>query len=128
MKFLISFLFIALTQIAYTQNSTSLDIDLERIKGTWIIDLKTTPDGTPYLKEFVIRPDEGNQFRGVFYGSNFKDGYFNLNWEVVYFGFSSKDGSNSYYHSGYFKDGKVYGVTYCPDREFTMPWLGERKK
>lgn len=118
-----------MTQFATVQttNSDTPKFDLEKIKGTWIIDLKTSPDGKPYLKEFEIHPDKGNQFSGVFYGSDFKNGYFNLEWEVLYFGFSSKDGSSSYYHSGYFKDGKIYGVTYCPRREFTMPWVGERK-
>lgn len=130
MKFLISFLFIAMTQFVYAQNSTSksLDFDLEKVRGTWTIDLKATPNGAPYLKDFTIQPEEGNQFKGTFYGSEFKNGYFNLNWEVLYFGFSSRDNSSRYFHSGYIKDGKIYGVTYCPDREFTIPWVGEKKE
>ena len=130
MKLLFSFLFIALTQFACAQKSTSksLDFDLEEIKGTWVIDLRPSPGSAAHVQEFTIEPKEGNQFSGTFYGSEFKDGYFNLEWEVLYFGFSSRDGSSGYYHSGYIKDGKIHGVTYCPGREFTIPWVGEKKE
>ena len=130
MKFLFSFLFIALTQFACAQNSTSdsLTFDLEKIKGTWVIDLRPSPESASHVQEFTIQPTKGNQFGGTFYGSEFKDGYFNLEWDVVYFGFSSRDGSSGYYHSGYFKEGKVYGITFCPGREFTIPWEGEKEE
>ncbi len=130
MKFLFSFLFIALTQFAYAQNSSSnsLDLNLEKIKGTWVIDLRPSPDASAYMQEVTIQPTKGNKFEGTFYGSEFKNGFFNLEWDVVYFGFSSRDASNGYYHSGYVKDGKIYGVTYCPNREFTITWVGEKKE
>ena len=129
MKFLLSILFFTFTQcsIAQNANSNSPTHDLENIKGTWVIDLKTAPDQPSYLKEFMIQPEKENKFSGTFYGTEFKNGYFDLNWDVVYFGFSSKDYSNRYFHSGYIKDGKIYGVTYCPGREFTSRWEGKKK-
>jgi hypothetical protein len=113
-------------QPAYSQNITETE-------GTWIIDLRPTPDSEPYLKEFLIKDittDSLNKvyFSGTFYETDFTGGRLNDSWEIVYFAFSTSDGNNSYFHSGYFKDGIVYGTSYSPERNLLIPWKGEKQK
>lgn len=101
--------------------------DPEKIKGTWIIDLRPAPNSETYLKDFIITPIVGKEFSGEFYGSKFKTGYFNTDWEYIYFAFTTEDRSNVYYHSGYIDGDKIFGISYSPDRKFTSHWTGKKK-
>ncbi len=96
--------------------------------GKWKIDLRPTPDAQAYYQTFYITSVEENTFEGMFYGSAIKDAYINRNWEKQFFAFTTSDASNTYYHSGYFLDGKIYGISYCPNRSLTAPWTGVKKK
>ena len=87
------------------------------LQGSWTIDLRPTPDSEAYYQVFEVS----------FYGSTLENGLMNTQWERVYFAFTTSDQSNTYYHSGYLLDGKLYGISYCPGREFTAPWTGIRK-
>ena len=107
--------------------SLSIQAQTEDLKGTWTIDLRPTPDSEGYFQPFVISNIEGNKLEGTFYGSPIENGLINTYWEKLYFAFSTKDQNHSYYHSGYLMEGKLYGVSYCPGREFTAPWTGTRK-
>ncbi|UCE93669.1 MAG: hypothetical protein JSV73_12870 [Flavobacteriaceae bacterium] len=95
--------------------------------GNWKIDLRPTPDAEAYFQNFVVSSIDENSFTGTFYGSEIEESLINDYWPKVYFAFSTADQSNEYYHSGYIENGKVYGITYCPDREFTAPWTGEKE-
>lgn len=95
--------------------------------GNWIIDLRPKPDADGYFQPFVVEAVLENAFTGSFYGSAIENGKLNTNWERLYFAFTTKDQSNEYFHSGYLENGALYGVTYCPDRDFVAPWLGEKK-
>jgi CubicO group peptidase (beta-lactamase class C family) len=101
--------------------------DLEKIKGTWIIDLRPSPNSEAYLKDFIITPTVSKEFSGEFYGSKFEKGNFNTDWEYIYFAFTTKDRSNVYYHSGYIDGDKIFGISYSPDRKFTSHWTGKKK-
>ena len=92
--------------------------------GNWKIDLRPTPDSDGYYQSFDVKIVNGNTFSGTFYGSEIKNALINRNWTKIYFAFSTSDQSNEYYHSGYIEDGKLFGITYCPNREFTAPWTG----
>lgn len=96
--------------------------------GTYIIDLRPTPSSEPYLKEFRITKVNGKKFNGEFYGYPFTGGLFNLDWEKIYFAFTTQDQSGIYYHSGYVEGNKVFGITLNEARGFVLPWKGERKK
>ena len=100
------------------------DLDLA---GEWVIDLRPTPDAEGYYQPFVITAINENRIEGTFYGSSIENGLINVYWEKLYFAFSTKDQNHSYYHSGYLKEGNLYGISYCPGRQFTAPWTGTRK-
>lgn len=95
--------------------------------GDWNIDLRSTPESEGYFQPFIVKSIDGNSFNGTFYGSDIKNAFINKNWPKIYFAFSTSDQSNEYYHSGYFENDKLYGITYCPGREFTAPWTGTKK-
>ncbi len=95
--------------------------------GEWVIDLRPSPDAAPYLKNLVISKKGEEDYEGTFYGSALQDIYVNESWDKLYFAFKSSDNSNDYFQSGYIIGDKIYGITYCPGRNFVMPWTGERK-
>lgn len=99
-----------------------------QLDGIWTIDLRPTPDSEPYLKEFVIALKSDGSFSGEFYGSTFTNGLINKNWGKVYFAFSTNDQSSQYFHSGYLFENKIYGTTYCPNRDFIAPWNGTKNE
>ncbi len=101
--------------------------DLAKAKGTWIIDLRPDPNSEAYLKDFIITPTTGKDFSGEFYGTEFKTGKFNTDWEYIYFAFTTHDKENVYYHSGYIDGDKIFGISYSPDRKFTSHWIGKKK-
>ena len=100
---------------------------VEPLNGTWKIDLRPTPESDGYYQSFLVKMVTKNTFTGTFYGSEIKNALINRNWTKIYFAFSTSDQSNEYYHSGYLENGKLYGITYCPNREFTAPWTGNKE-
>lgn len=102
-------------------------LNLDGIKGTWTLDLRPDPKSEPYLIDFTITPTTGKAFSGEFYGSAFNTGFFNTDWEHVYFAFTTGDKDNAYFHSGYITGDKMYGISYSADRKFTSHWTGTKK-
>lgn len=98
--------------------------NLEALEGIWRIDLRPTPNSEPYIKDFKITKIKGGKFSGVFYGSEFSNGLINNEWDKLYFAFTTKDEKNQYYHSGYILNNTIYGISYCPGREFVSYWEG----
>ena len=128
MKYLIIFLFLLFSNYGIAQESisnTSKSTDL--FIGHWKIDLRPTPDSEAYFQFFKVNAIYGNTFKGTFYGSEIKNGLINKNWSKIYFAFSTSDQSNEYFHSGYMKDGRLFGISYCPKRDFTAPWTGAKE-
>ena len=99
----------------------------DSVIGTYIIDLRPTPESAPYLKDFKFTRVEGKKFDGEFYGYPFTGGFLNTDWGKVYFAFTTQDQSGTYYHSGYVEGNKVYGITLNEGRGFVLPWKGEKK-
>jgi hypothetical protein len=99
----------------------------DSILGSWEIDLRPSPEADPYVQEFQVTGVTGNTFQGYFYGSPLREAKLNRNWDRIYFAFTTSDQNHDYYHSGYLLDGKLYGVSYCPGREFVQPWTGVAK-
>jgi hypothetical protein len=99
----------------------------DTLEGRWEIDLRPDPDADPYVQEFSVSRVSGNSFEGYFYGSPLEGARLNSNWDELFFAFTTRDQTYAYYHSGYLRDGVLYGVSYCPGREFVQPWTGVRK-
>jgi hypothetical protein len=95
-------IFIAVNISAQSESSFNTNFDLNKVESVWIIDLRPTPDSEPYLKEFVIEDIESNSFAGKFYDTDFDNGSFNLSWDKLYFAFTTKDASSTYFHSGFY--------------------------
>ncbi|WP_411894547.1 hypothetical protein [Winogradskyella sp. A2] len=117
-------LILSLVVLAPNQNA----LNSSDLHGEWKIDLRPTPDSSDYFQMMTVSNIKDNTFEGTFYGSGIKDGLLNTSWDKVYFSFTTSDATNNYYHSGYIENGKLYGISYCPKREFTAPWTGEKKK
>jgi hypothetical protein len=96
--------------------------------GTWEIDLRPSPNDSPYLKDFTISSYEGGMLKGVFYSTPFNNGRINSAWGKVYFAFTTADNSGTYYHSGYLENGKLYGTSFSPARGFMLPWFSTKKR
>jgi hypothetical protein len=95
--------------------------------GEWTIDLRPTPESDGYFQSFIVELIEEKTFKGTFYGSDLENALLNSNWDKLYFAFTTRDQNNEYYHSGYLLNGKLFGITYCPNRSFAAPWTGEKK-
>jgi hypothetical protein len=95
--------------------------------GTWLIDLRPTPNDEAYLKEFKFTKIDGKKFDGEFYGYPFTGGFLNTDWDKIYFAFTTADQGSQYFHSGYIEGKKVYGITLNEKREFVLPWRGEKR-
>jgi CubicO group peptidase (beta-lactamase class C family) len=108
-------------------NIATKKTDLSTIKGTWILDLRPDPTSEPYYKDFIIEPTKGKFFNGEFYGTKLKGGYFNTDWENIYFAFTTSDKDNTYVHSGYIVGNKIFGISYSQDRKFISHWTGVKK-
>ena len=117
-------LFVPLNSIAQANDNTKTG---DALIGEWTIDLRPTPESEEYFQSFVVQFIKENTFEGTFYGSQLENSLLNRNWEKLYFAFTTKDQSNEYYHSGYLQNGKLFGITYCPKREFAAPWTGLKK-
>ena len=122
MKTLFLYTSLAFALLCFNSNSNN------DLIGQWKIDLRPTPDSEAYYQTFVISSIDDNTFEGRFYGSPIENAYLNKNWERLYFAFTTKDATNSYYHTGYILDGKIYGISYCPNRSLTAPWTGVKKQ
>lgn len=108
------------------ENSRSI-VNLDQVEGTWVLDLRPDPNSEPYLKDFILTLTKGKEFEGEFYGTKFTGGYFNTDWEYLYFAFTTGDKDNVYYHSGYIIDNKIFGISYSEGRKFTSHWTGIKK-
>lgn len=82
----------------------------------------------PYLKDFKFTKIYGKQFDGEFYGYPFTGGFLNLDWDKIYFAFTTADQSGTYFHSGYMEGNKVFGLSLNENRKFVLTWKGEKKK
>ena len=96
--------------------------------GTWVLDLRPSPESAPYLKDFDIVAFEKGNLSGTFYGTDFKNGKINTDWGKIYFSFTTGDQSGIYFHSGFIENGKIYGTSFSEGRNFMIPWFGEKKK
>jgi CubicO group peptidase (beta-lactamase class C family) len=112
----------------FTKDSIQSSNSMESAQGTWQIDLRPDPNSEPYVKDFIIEPTKGKEFKGEFYGTKFKGGFFNTDWTNIYFAFKTGDKDNTYYHSGYIVGDKIYGISYCEGRKFTSHWTGTKKQ
>ncbi len=101
---------------------------LKDLMGTWTLDLRPTPQSESYLKDFDITNFENGKLSGTFYGTDFKEGKINTAWGKIYFSFTTADQSNTYFHSGFIENGKIYGTSLSEGRNFMIPWFGEKKK
>ncbi len=109
------------------QEKSSNALNLDQVKGTWQLDLRPDPNSEPYVKDFILTPTKDKEFEGEFYGSKFTGGYFNTDWDNIYFAFTTGDKDNIYYHSGYITNNKIYGISYSEGRKFTSHWTGIKK-
>lgn len=122
-------LILVFLNVGFSQSimDTSIDISNKSLVGEWILDLRPSPEAALYEQTLLITEQNDKSIKGQFYGSSIENGMINLNWEKLYFAFKTSDRNNDYFHSGYFIDDELFGITFCPKRNFVMPWTGKRK-
>lgn len=126
--------FFAFAQTANPTSQTVLPaIDrqtlLQELIGNWEIDLRPTPTDSPYIVKFTITKLDGEGvLQGTFYDTPFTNGRINTEWGKLHFAFTTSDGSNTYFTSGYLSNGKLSGATFTEGRGFVMPWFSIGKK
>ncbi len=101
---------------------------MQEVLGTWVLDLRPSPEAEPYLKDFVIKSFDDGNLSGEFYGTPFTEGKINTAWGKLYFSFTTADNSGTYFHSGYLSEGRLYGTSFSEARKFMMPWVSIQKK
>ncbi len=121
-------LFVLFFSLYLLQSFGQSKISTDSLAGTFVIDLRPTPASEPYLKDFKFTKIYGKQFDGEFYGYPFTGGFLNLDWDKIYFAFTTADQSGTYFHSGYMEGNKVFGLSLNENRKFVLPWKGEKKK
>ena len=98
----------------------------ERLVGTWMVDLRPTPDAPAYLQPLVIASADSSGVTGTFYGSPLTDAQLNTAWDGVHLAFETRDGSSRYVTTARLLDGVLSGATYSPDRGLLQPWRARR--
>ncbi|MAD96720.1 MAG: hypothetical protein CMB99_05260 [Flavobacteriaceae bacterium] len=98
----------------------------ELTEGTWLIDLRPTPESKPYYQKFKVESISDFKIEGTFYGSPLKNSLLNKKWDKDYFAFETADKNHTYYHSGYVENNQLHGISYCPTRNLMIPWSGFR--
>jgi hypothetical protein len=99
-----------------------------RLIGTWVIDLRPTPDAPAYEKEFVITSVTGTAFTGTFYDTPIENGRINAAWGDVRLAFVTRDGSGPYHHAATLRAERIEGQSHSLGREFVMVWRGGKNK
>ena len=107
------------------QNNTISSFD--EIKGAWQLDLESSTNNKSDLKEFYITDIAGKEFKGEFYSSKFSNGMLNSDWDKIHFAFTTNKNNDTYYHSGYFSENKIYGISYSDGSKFISCWTGIKK-
>jgi len=102
--------------------------NLQDFTGTYVIDLRPSPDSDEYLQLFTVSEVSGNTFSGTFYGSKITDGLINSKFENTYLAFTTEDRSNRYYHFVKILNQAIEGLTYSKDRKLIQPWTGTKKE
>lgn len=100
---------------------------LSELVGTWRVDLRPTPEASPYYQELVISVS-GDTVEGTFYGSPFRDLQLNADWGTLHFAFVTDDGSGAYNTTARLLDGRLEGTTHSLGRGFLAVWTAEREK
>ena len=100
---------------------------LSELAGTWRVDLRPTPDASPYYQELVVSVS-GDVVEGTFYGTPFRDFQLNADWGTLHFAFVTDDGSGAYNTTGRLVEGRLEGSTHSLGRGFLSVWTAEREK
>ena len=130
MRILNLIFFIFLVTTAFSQNAPTSDsvVAEENLVGEWLLDLRPSPNAAPYFQSLLVNQQREGIFTGVFYDSPIQEVYLNKSWDKLYFAFKTSDNSSEYYQSGYIVGDDIFGITFCPDRDFVLPWSGKRTK
>jgi len=95
---------------------------VESVLGTWMVDLRPTPDAEPYTQPFVLRASEDAPFAGSFYNSPIESATVNDAWDDLRIAFTTSDGSGVYHHTAVLRDGRLHGTTHSIGRGFLAVW------
>jgi len=102
-------------------------VDADRLVGTWVVDLRPSPDAPPYLQELVIESVAGLTFAGSFYGAEVTEARINTDWGTLRIAFVTEDGSGPYHHSAVLQGSTLEGLSNSTGRDFLRYWSATRR-
>lgn len=100
----------------------------DSLLGTWVVDLRPTPDSEPYYQEFVVTSVQGNAFTGTFYGAPVSQARINTDWGTLRLAFVTADGSGPYNHSAVLSDSRLEGLSNSTGRDFLSYWTAVKRE
>jgi hypothetical protein len=110
-----------------TVEITTLDLNL--LKGDWILDLSPENDADTNFAKMTITSVGENALEGAFYrdGVKIREGRVNTQRGIMYAALVSGDNSGTYNTSFYYKDGILYGTTHSIDKGFLAVWTATKE-
>jgi hypothetical protein len=101
--------------------------DAQSLLGTWIVDLRPSPDAPAYLKTFIVSAVSEGSFQGSFYDTPISEGRVNVEWGTIRIAFVTADGSGPYNHSAVLAGRKLEGLTNSTGRKFLSYWSASKQ-
>ncbi|MEO0557689.1 MAG: S41 family peptidase [Bacteroidota bacterium] len=98
----------------------------DALLGTWMVDLRPTPESETYTQPFILRASDDAPFSGSFYNSPIQSAVVNDDWGDLRVAFTTSDGSGVYHHTAVLRDGRLHGTTHSIGRGFLAVWTAAR--
>ena len=124
---LIALLLCAVSAACSTPSGPAVTLDTDRLTGTWVVDLRPSPDAPPYLQEMVVESVDGLTFTGSFYGTAITEARINADWGALRIAFVTEDASGPYHHSAVLTGSTLEGLSNSIGRGFLRYWSATRK-
>lgn len=100
---------------------------LAALAGTWVVDLRPTPDAPAYTQELVLALEKGGgSLTGSFYGSPLAEVRVNTAFGSPHVAFTTADGAGTYATVARLVGDELRGTTHSLGRDFLSVWTATR--
>lgn len=123
----VALLFCTLLGACSMASRAPASVNTDYLVGTWVVDLRPSPDAPPYLQELVIESVEELTFVGSFYGTEVTEARINADWGTLRIAFNTEDGSGPYHHSAVLNGSRLEGLSNSTGRGFLSYWSATRQ-
>lgn len=107
--------------------AATTDTTLAALAGTWVVDLRPSPEASPYDKPMTLAIAADRSVRGTLYESVIEAGRASASNGRVCFAFQTSDGVGPYHTSGCLVGDRILGQTWAEHRKFVLNWSAVRE-